>query len=127
MDLHLRFEGVRADFVQPAEECVACAGHQQLDIAELLRSPVHEPLNGFGIGDVQRQCDGFASGGTDLVDQLLALVDASGAQRDREAAAGELDGRRSADPGRGAGDDRRPAVGQWFETGHQATFTVIGR
>ena len=74
-------------------------------------APVHEPLDRVGVGDVERQRDGFAARGTDLVDQLLALVDAPGAQRDREAAAGELDGRRGADPGRRAGDDRGPAVG----------------
>ena len=118
MDLHLRFESVRADFVQPAEVRVACAGHQQLDVAEFIGGAVHEPLDRVGVGDVERQRDGFAAGGTDLVDQLLALLHPAGPQRNGEATSGELGCRRGPDTRRRTGDDRRPAFREWFEPGH---------
>ena len=118
MDLHLRFEGVRADFVQPAEVRVACAGDQQLDVAEFIGGTVHEPLDRVGVGDIERQRDGLAAGGPDLVDQLLALLHPAGAQRNREAASGELGCRRGADTRRRTGHDRGPAFREWFEPGH---------
>ena len=118
MDLHLRFESVRADLVQPAEVRVAGAGDQHLDVAELVAGTVHEPLDRVGVGDVERQRDGLAAGGTDLVDELLALLHPAGPQRNGEAASGELGCRRGPDTRRRTGHDRRPAFREWFEPGH---------
>ena len=120
---------VRADFVQPAEVGVARAGDQQLDVAELIGGPVHEPLDRVGVRDIERQRDGLAARGSDLVDQLLALVDTPGTQRDREAVGGKLDRpsrrrfrmtrrRRSRACGRGvvrtgASSGPPPVMGRW--------------
>ena len=120
MYLDLRFEGVGADFVQPAEVGVACSGHQQLDVAEFIGGAVDEALDRIGIRDIQRQRYGLAAVGLDFVDQLLAFVDSSGTQRNRKAMRGKLGRGCRADSRRRAGDDRGPALRQWFEPGHLA-------
>jgi len=85
--------------MQAAEVRVTCPGDQQLDVAELFGGAVHKPFDRFGVRDVQRQRDGLATAGADLVDQLLALVDAPSAKRNREAARGKLGRGRGADSG----------------------------
>src|SRR6202035_5456876 len=105
VDLDLRFETVRADFVQPAEIRVARPGDQQLDVTEFLGGTVHESLDRLRIGDIQRERYRLAAVGADLVDVLLALLDASGAQRNGKAMGGKLDGRRGTDARRRTGLD----------------------
>ena len=45
MDLDLRFESLGVDFVQPPEVGIPSAGHEQLDVAQLLGGLVHESLD----------------------------------------------------------------------------------
>ena len=71
-----------------------------------------------GVGDVEVEADGLAAVGADLADEVVELLHAAGAERDREPAGGKFDGGGFADARRRAGDDRGPAVGQWFEAGH---------
>ena len=73
---------------------VARAGHQQPRCRRAPRWRDARTLDRVGVGDVEGQCDRFAAVGTDLVDELLALLDAAGSQRDRETASGEFGRRR---------------------------------
>ena len=83
---------VGVDFVQLAEVGVARAGDQHLDVAELLGGLVHETFDRVRVGDVEGKRDRLAAVGTDLVGDVLALLDAACAQRHRKAMRGELDG-----------------------------------
>ena len=64
------------------------------------------------------EADGLAAVGADLADEVVELLDAARAERDREAAGGEFDGGGFADAGRRAGDDGGPAFGKWCEARH---------
>ncbi len=97
VDLDLRFESFGVDFVQLAEIGIARAGDQYLDVAELLGGLVHETLDGLRVGDVEGQGDRLAPVGADLVDDLLALLDAPCAERHRKAMRRKLNGGGRAD------------------------------
>src|SRR3954454_8014025 len=127
MNLDLRFESVCFDFVQFAEIGITRAGHQDLDVAELLGGLVHKAFDRLRLRDVERQCNGFTAISTDLVDDLLALLHPPGAQRDRKAVSREFDCGGRSDARRRAGNDRGSARRVWIEPGHQETSTVIGR
>lgn len=118
VDLDLRLEVVGAGFVEAAEEGVTGARDEHLDVAEFLLGPVDELLHRVGVGDVQRQRDGFTALGPDLLGQRLAFVDPPGAEGHREAAGGQFGGSGRADAGGGAGDERRPAGGVRVESRH---------
>src|SRR6202011_1775077 len=118
---------VRADFVQPAEIRVARPGDQQLDVTEFLGGTVHESLDRLRIGDIQRERYRLAAVGADLVDELLALLDAAGAQRNGKAMGGKLDGRRGADARRRTGHDGRPAFRMRLEPGHSGDLHANGQ
>ena len=92
VDLQLRVELVGADLGQLAEVGVAGAGHQHLDLAERVNGAGDERLHRVGVGDVEVEADGLAAVGADLADEVVELLDAAGAERDREAARGEFDG-----------------------------------
>ena len=95
MNLQLRFESLGVDVVQASEVGVSGAGDHDLDVAKPLACLRHERRHGVGFGDVERKRDRLATAGADLFGDLLALVNAPGAQRHREAVRGEVDrGRR---------------------------------
>ena len=127
VDLQLRVEVVGADLGQLAEVGVAGAGDQHLDVAERVNGVGHERLHRVRVGDVEVEADGLAAVGADLADQVVELLHAAGAERDGKAAGREFDGGGLADAGGRACDDGGPAVGKGGETGHQRTFTVMGR
>ena len=56
-----------------------------------LGGPVHETLHRVRVGDVEGKCDRLTAVGADLVDELLALLDAAGAERHRKAMRCQLD------------------------------------
>ena len=92
MDLQLRVELVGADLGQLAEVGVAGAGDQHLDLAERVNGVGHERLHRVGVGHVEVEPDGLAAVGADLADEVVELLDATGAERDGEAARCEVDG-----------------------------------
>ena len=118
MNLDLRFESLSVDFVQSSEVGIAGAGDQNLDVAELLGGLVYESFDRVGVGDVERQGDRLAAVGADLLDDLLALLDAPRAQRHRKSVGGKVDGGGRSDTRRCAGDDRGPSGRMWFEARH---------
>ncbi len=112
VDLDLRLELLGADGVQLAEVRIARAGDKHLDLAELGCRLLDTGLDRVGVGDVEVHRDGFTAVGADLVDQLLALLHPARPQRHRKKTmGGKVYGRRGADPGGGAGHQRRSAVG----------------
>ena len=118
MDLQLRVELVGADLGQLAEVGVTGAGDQHLDFAERVNGVGHERLHRVGVGHVEVEPDGLATFGADLADEVVELLDATGAECDREAARREFDGGGFSDACRGACDDGRSAVGKWCEAWH---------
>ena len=99
MDLQLRVELVGADLGQLAEVGVSGAGHQHLDLAERVNGVGHERLHRVGVGDVEVEPDGLAAIGADLADEVVELLDATGAERDGEATRREVDRGGLADAG----------------------------
>ena len=98
VDLDLGLEGVGADLVEPAEERVAGAGDQQLDLAELIGGPVHKALDRSASVTSSGSATASPPSARICVDELLALVDTARTERDRETAAGQFDGGGGADP-----------------------------
>ena len=122
VDLDLRFESLGVDFVQSPEVGVAGTGDQHLDVAELFGGLVHESFDGIGLGDVERQRDRLTAAGADLLDELLALLNAPRAQCHRKAMRGKVDRGGRSDARRCAGDDRGPAGRMRFEAGHSGNL-----
>ena len=58
---------------------------------------MYETLDGLRVGDVEGEGNCLAPVGADLVDELLALLDAPGTQRHRKTMRRKLNGGRRAD------------------------------
>src|SRR5262249_34219832 len=73
------------------------------------------------------QGDGLTAVGTDLLGDLLALLDSARTKRHRKAVRGKLDGGGRADTRRRAGDDRGSAGGKGVEAGHLLGLHGVGK
>ena len=67
----------------------------------------------------RREREGLAAAGADRRGELLAALDAPGAEHDGVPGCGERSGGGRADAGGRAGDDGGAALGVGFEAGHQ--------
>ena len=97
VNLDLGLEVVGADRIELAEVRVAGACDEHFDVAEFLGHSLDATVDRIRVGDVEVYGDGLATVGLDLIDDLLALLHAAGAERNRKAMGGKLDRRRGAD------------------------------